>query len=335
MGPKPSTHYLVEFAARHSGGKFRTLSAGASLARAEVLLWEVQELRDLGKEVEQKGVRFGNLVGTYEFVAYYSVAFATCLEWHARSRLVDLLIYAPTVIQTGDVKNIASLAISQMVAGGVTVPQLLGAATKVSSIDEYLDVFHRVFDALSFDCDVQRELRQEKSNIEMLGEGSSLYDAIEALFVMRNELVHEIGQNVLAHPYIRGMWSLDDALGFGGAVVACMRAVEKRITSDAPKDFPNRIGDDGFEENEIEKLLAKIADVEKEILEMVAAQNEDVETWKATISASRAAVAAELKCIEDTVLFVPVRYFDFRPRVKESLLGARLNYLLVLKAELE
>jgi hypothetical protein len=48
--------------------------------------------------------------------------------------------------QTSDVKKIADLALSQMMAEGVTVPHLLGAATHISSTEEYVEVFKRVLD---------------------------------------------------------------------------------------------------------------------------------------------------------------------------------------------
>ena len=80
------------------------------------------------------------------------------------------MLFRPSFIEASDVKNIASLAISQMMAEGVTVPHLLGAATHVSSIEEYVAVFKRVFSTLGFTDIIEPELRKTPSDIILPGD---------------------------------------------------------------------------------------------------------------------------------------------------------------------
>src|SRR5262245_20411821 len=124
---RPTTHYLVQFAARYSGGIFDTLNAASALIRATELFDDIIAFKDLVKEGEEAGAFYGDRLVGYEIISYYAVGLATCLEWHARSRLVDSMIFDPNIIGPSDLKNIATLALSQMVAEGITVPQLLGA----------------------------------------------------------------------------------------------------------------------------------------------------------------------------------------------------------------
>ncbi len=152
-------HYLVEFASRYARSPFQTLTASAALWRAEELAYDARALLELREAGERKDVRFGNRAGTYEIISYYAVGLVTCLEWHARSRLVDLMMFQPGSIETSDVKNIASLAISQMVSEGATIPHLLGAATRVSELTEYLDIFVRIFRNLDIRVDLEKQLR--------------------------------------------------------------------------------------------------------------------------------------------------------------------------------
>jgi hypothetical protein len=141
---EPRKHYLVEFASRYAGARFKTLNAGSALWRAESLVHDAAALIELKNNAEAKEIRFGHRVGTYEVISYFAVGLVTCLEWHARSRLVDIMLFRPSCIESSDLKNIATLALSQMVAEGATIPHLLGAATNVSRIQEYLLIFRRV-----------------------------------------------------------------------------------------------------------------------------------------------------------------------------------------------
>src|SRR5438034_4227198 len=137
---QPSVHPLVDFASRYAGKRFKTLNAASAIWRAEDLVHDAECLAELKLKVETSKIPFGKVRSTYEIINYYIVGYVTCLEWHARSRLVDIMLFRPSCIQPSDVKSIATLALSQMVAEGITVPHLLGAASNVSHISEYLDI---------------------------------------------------------------------------------------------------------------------------------------------------------------------------------------------------
>src|ERR1022692_2907188 len=118
---KPKQHHLVEFAARNSRLYLPTLNAVSAIWRLEALLNDVISLQHLRKQSEEKEIRFGNHQSTYEILNYYVVGFATCLEWHARSRIVDFLNFEPSCIETADVRVIDKIALSQMSAEKVTL----------------------------------------------------------------------------------------------------------------------------------------------------------------------------------------------------------------------
>src|ERR1700738_1306601 len=138
-------HYRVDFAARYARAHFPTLNAFSSIWRIESLIDDTRMLDELRDLAEAKEIRFGNRMKTYEIVDYFPVGFVTCLEWHARSRIVDLLVFAPACIDTKDVKTIDKDALSQMAAANVTLPHIVGATTRISGIQDYISIFERVF----------------------------------------------------------------------------------------------------------------------------------------------------------------------------------------------
>ena len=327
------THHLVDFASRYSGIRINTLNAAAAIWRAESLVLDAAGLVDLKSDAEAKGIDFGIVRrATYEIIDYYVVGYVTCLEWHARSRLVDLMLFRPSCIQTGDVKKIADLALSQMVAEHVTVPHLLGAAANVSHIGEYLEIFKRVFNELGITEIIERELRSSKTEIDLYIEGAdnSLYGVLDELFELRNRLVHEIGLSVVGHHSLRDVWEPARAVEFGKAVVAAMKLVEAKITELSPKEFPNRFDAEGVPENDIEKLKAQIASVEAELSGMVANWEGVEAAWK---EAAKEGQEKELSFIEHAEFLRPVRHLDLSKEVQITYLRARLDYLNLLKSE--
>src|SRR5258706_6918530 len=85
MNEKSKKHHLVEFAARNARLYLPTLNAASAIWRLEELIDDATSLQDLRKQADEKGIRFGNRLSTYEILNYYVVGFATCLEWHARA----------------------------------------------------------------------------------------------------------------------------------------------------------------------------------------------------------------------------------------------------------
>jgi hypothetical protein len=104
---QPTKHHLVDFAARYAGTRFQTLNVSSALWRAEALVSDAKEMLEVKKAAQDKDINFGS---RYEIISYFAVGFATCLEWHARSRLIDLMLYQPSCITDNDLKGIAKVA---------------------------------------------------------------------------------------------------------------------------------------------------------------------------------------------------------------------------------
>jgi hypothetical protein len=308
------THYLVEFASRYAGSRFKTLTAGAALWRAETLVDDAEMFLKFKKDAEDKELQFGRRASTYEIISYYVVGLVTCLEWHARSRLVDLLVFRPNSIEASDVKNIATLAISP----------------------EYLQVFDRLYGALNIGNDLRGELRKIKSTVHSYlseEDDGTLHYAIDHIFKARNHLVHEIDLSIIGHFSIRDMPTLDDAIDFGRAVVTCIRHIEAIITKNAPSDFPNRLGKDGGPEDEIEKLTQRISELEAELRTKFEENSDGPEFWTEAVAACQSARGKEFAFIDQAVFLRPVRHLDMRHSFQIEVLKSRVAFLLMLKSE--
>jgi hypothetical protein len=334
---QPTKHHLVDFAARYAGTRFQTLNVSSALWRAEALVRDAKEMLEVKKAAEDNDIRFGSWGSTYEIISYFAVGFVTCLEWHARSRLIDLMLYKPSCITTRDLESLAKVALSQMLAERVTVPHLLGAATSVSRVTEYIAVFSRVFEVLDIKVHVERELRSVQVDIELYreDEDKSLYSVIDELFGYRNQLVHEIDLSVIGHRSLRDMWDLDRAVAYGNAIISAIKLLEGHITKYAPQDFPNRLTTDGHAENEYDKLEKAIAAIEAELSNKF--QNEDglTKAWEDALATSRQSLRLEIDFLAKAEFLRPVRYLDMRRSVQIDCLKNRLAYLTILTSELD
>ena len=91
-GKQAKMHHHVAFAMTYFRGAFRTFNAASALSRMEKLIEEAEDMAARLRDHPLDGFPF-----TYhQFPSFYLVGFVTCLEWHARSRLADLLAYAQT-----------------------------------------------------------------------------------------------------------------------------------------------------------------------------------------------------------------------------------------------
>ena len=312
------------------------LNVSSALWRAENLVRDSKEMLEVKKAAEGQDIRFGSWSSTYEIISYFAVGFVTCLEWHARSRLIDLMLYKPSCITTGDLEGIAKVALRQMLAERITVPHLLGAATSVSRVQEYVAVFTRVFEVLDINVHVERELRSVQFDIELYREErQELYSVIEELFEYRNQLVHEIDLSVIGHRSLRDMWNLDRAVAYGNAIITAIKLLEGHITKYAPRDFPNRLTAEGAAEDEYEKIEKAIASIEAELSSKF--QNEDdlTNAWEAALGMSRQSLQLEIDFLAKAEFLRPVRHLDMRRSVQIDCLKNRLAYLTILKSELD
>ena len=334
---QPTKHHLVDFAARYAGTRFQTLNVSSALWRAKALVLDAEEMLEVKKAAEDKDITFGSRLSTYEIISYFAVGFVTCLEWHARSRLIDLMLYKPSCITTSDLESIAKVALSQMLAERVTVPHLLGAATSVSRVKEYVAVFIRMFEVLDIKVHVERELRSVQVDIDLYREDGdkSLYSVVEQLFEYRNQLVHEIDLSVIGHFSLRDMWNLDRAVAYGNAIISAIKLLEGHITKYAPQDFPNRLTAEGDAEDEYKKLEKTIASIEAELSGKF--QNEDdlTKPWEDALATSRRSLRLEIDFLAKAEFLRPVRHLDMRRSVQIDCLKNRLAYLTILKSELD
>jgi hypothetical protein len=332
---QPTKHHLIDFAARYAGTRFPTLNVSSALARAEALVLDAEEMLEVKKAAEDKHIEFGS---KHEIISYFAVGLVTCLEWHARSRLTDLMLYKPSCITTSDLEGIAKIALSQMLAERVTVPYLLGAATTVSRVKEYIAVFIRMFEVLDIKVHVERELRSVQVDIELYREDGdkSLYSVIEELFEFRNQLVHEIDLSVIGHFSLRDMWNLDRAVAYGNAIMSAIKLLEGHITRYAPQDFPNRLTAEGWAEDEYEKLEKAIASAEAELSAKFQNDDDLTKPWEDALAASRQSLRLEIDFLAKAkFLLRPVRHLDMGRSVQIDCLKNRLAYLTILKSALD
>lgn len=315
----------------------KTLNAWVALYRAEELLNDAEALVELKNSCETANIQFGYRFNTYEIISYFAVGFITCLEWHARSRKVDLLKFKPENIETGDIKFIEKDALVQMVGANVTIPYLVGAATKISSLKSYIEVFERIFRALEINsnpADILKGIEREPRSVE-IGTSNLLFDIIDSLFQVRHNLVHEIDLAVVGHFSLRDMWTPVDAARFGRAVVEGIKALERELTRFGPLNFPNRLDEEGYPENEKEKIRKDISILEAELSRHFSADTvyQSDEAWETALRASRESVAREIEFIQSAEFLAPVRHLDRREAIEIEYLKNRLAYLSLLSKE--
>lgn len=321
-----TSHFLVEFAARYSRSHFNTWNAASALYRAQDLQYELDTLYELRDKAAKNDIFFDD----YEIISYFAVGLVTCLEWHARSRRVDLLTFKPSCIDQNDLKGVGNLALSQMVAEQVTVPQLLGAATTISNVNSYASVFQRLFGELGLGVNIERTLRDAEDET-----GVSLYETLETLFKFRHRLVHEIDFSLIGHRVMRDTWPLDTAQEKCKAVIQCIKLIETQITEHAPAEFPNRLTTEGEPEEEFDKVEARIVELEDSIANTLASHEPDTGNyWTNALQAARAARAQEIEFLEKAEFLRPVRYYEVTGLFKLELLKTRLSFLSLVRAEL-
>ncbi|MBY0559327.1 hypothetical protein [Hyphomicrobium sp.] len=335
----PKKHYHIEFATRHAKNSIRSLRAFSALSRAESLVEDINSFIALKKECEEKGIAFGRFIYTYEIINYYAVGFITCLEWHVRSRVVDLLTYDPSRITKDDVKAAREEALSQMMMEEVTVPLLVGASIRVANTAAYVRELQRVFDGLNIKATAEKVLRDCEFHESRWGQRikKSLHDIIDELFEIRHTLVHEIGWGVIGHFSVRDLWELERPKQFGAAVIKCIQLLEAEITKHASQDFPNRLDASFVPEDDLGKLQSQIAALEKKleahyakVSHLADPKHSPVAIWKDAEVANAAAIKADLDVIDHSVFLRPVRHLDYRPEMEMDLLRSRFRYLTAL-----
>lgn len=143
----PSRH--VAFAERFASGSFSDFNAFAALKRARLLLREARQIAEIFElEEKREDPAMWSRHGL-EVVPYTLVGYVTCLEWHARSRIMDLYSYRPDSIDSKVLeRKVPGRILSQMIRANVSVPQFLGASITIGSTGDYLAVFDELFKTL-------------------------------------------------------------------------------------------------------------------------------------------------------------------------------------------
>ena len=330
-------HPLLSFASRYGDPSQDYLNAHMALARLDALLEDLNLVGDLLDTRFPEQERWMPWFGA-EAVSYYSVGFVTCLEWHARSRLVDLLTFQPDALRIEDVRGtISDKLIVQMGAQRASVAQLVGAAVRVSSTAYYLSIFGRVFQTLGLPCDVKTWLTGEALEASACWIKPDRFGEIDRLFEFRHELVHEIGVSTMGHPNIRDAWSPNEAIGYGALVRSVISGIESALTKYAPALFPNRLTDEGWPVSKVDSLNAELARLEAAVGGAVdrAEWNDDFtrEAWRRAQAAFGAYAAAEADFI-DTGGMLHWRYFDARTPLRVALVQYRIAFLTELLSHL-
>jgi hypothetical protein len=290
----------------------------------ESLLEDAERLKVIHKNSGPAGDR-GRISGL-DVTDYFAVGYVTCLEWHARSRLADILNALPEMIQPNEVKSINIEAISQMMEAGVTLPDLLGASAKINTLADYTKVFDRVWQALKIDVPLATIVA---SSAKLAGQPQSLYE----LFERRHALVHEIGIAQVGSYVLRDVWTFDQAIDHGKMVVSVIKGIEQEISKRAPDNFPNKLDSEGRPENRVAVLRKKIGELEKRI---EAAMNPvGVDSLVTAKGSSALDLEKQLYFIDAALTEVPKRHYDPTFDIVELLYRQRYEFLSAIARELD
>jgi hypothetical protein len=145
--------------------------------------------------------------------------------------------------------------------------------------------------------------------------------------------VHEIDWAVIGPPALSEKLGLGEACMYGTIALSAMQELEKVIARHAPTRFPNRLDEEGRPIYELEVLEAEINSLEDQISARLASA-EECDEWATALAAQRAARKEENEFIFNATFLHPVRYLDYRGRLKAQLAKQRVEYLESLLAEL-
>ena len=319
------TESKLEFVLRVADEFQGTLNAASAIYRAESLTGDAVRMGEAYKKQPPESVYSKWRSFQTDLVSYYAVGFVTCLEWHARSRLVDLFTYMPDVLREDDLKkDLSAKNLSRLIGAKASIPQFVAATRNFSTAEAYTAVFARLFAALKIEPDA----RSIVSKIDVEPAVFALRaGGLQDLFEFRNMLVHEINETHIGHPNFHEYWDFDVAIKVGNFVVSIMKALEQVLSLSAPRDFPNKLTTDGRAVDLDEELENQIREVE-EVL------STKLEAFPAACTVSRQAIEAEndMLCNSHEL---HMRWLDLRAAPRRTLRVGRLKYLKTLAEALE
>lgn len=328
--PKAEDHPLIAFAGTYGDPLFDYLNAFVALDRLETLLLDLDAVAGLLEANCPESRRWAPWVGA-EAISFYAVGYVTCLEWHAKSRLVDLLNFKPPAIRVTDVqKTITDKLVVQMVAKQASVTQLVGAALKIGSLDVYFSVIGRVFDELGVPCGVRDWLTGEAPEATACWIRAEDFRHLCHLFDFRHGLVHELGIRTMGHPNVRESWTPEEARFNGRLVASLMTGIEAAFTRYAPALFPNLLTQDRLPIGQADVLRRELERLDS-VSEAAIDQLDGDDQWtRPAWAAARAAFASYAEAEDrfiDVAAMLHWRYFDARTPLRARLLRYRIDFL--------
>lgn len=328
--PTDELHPLIAFAGKFGDPLFDYLNAGIAFARAEDLLRDANELCGLLEANSPENQRWHPWFGA-EIVSYYAIGYVTCLEWHAKSRLVDLLIFQPSALRLADVqKTITDKLIVQMVSKQASVTQLVGAALKVGNLETYFSVIGRVFRELGIPCSVTEWLTGSSSDANVCWLTNDQLASLSRLFDFRHMLVHELGIATMGHPNVRDAWTPGDAKTNGQQVASLICGVEAALTRYAPRLFPNLLSETRSPVDAVETIADEFNRLDTQIDTAVRGWEWNNDQTSAAWQMARDKFA-DYRAAEDhfisTAGLLHWRYFDARTPLRLRVLRYRLGFL--------
>lgn len=317
----------IDFAKRQITSELSTFNTISALHRLDLLIEDAKELDEILSPLLEKRLA----PAFHEFVVYYQVGFVTCLEWHAKSRLFDLLHYYPSLIAPDEIRSsMTNPKILDMATEKLTVPHIIAGSGNVSTLVQYTAIFSRILKSLGSDIGTSQIFGQSTQL------GKSTYQLLEELYESRNLLVHEISLNDIGHRNIREFKDLKEIVAIGEALRAAIKSIETQITRFAPNDFPNLLDED---HNAVAKwrvielkILEKEAHIRKAISEGNCSGDIEVEEWDSLNADARAYIQSEA----DTILHLNLpgrQYFDARSNLLLALFDRRFQYLEIFEKE--
>ncbi|MDF2994700.1 MAG: hypothetical protein K0R27_337 [Xanthobacteraceae bacterium] len=326
---KGEHHHEIDFAKRYFAVEESTLDAASALYRLELLIDDAQTVAEHLQPLLQGQIA----PAFFEFVSYYNVGFVTCLEWHAKSRLSDLISYDPKQIieLNKSIKNNVNTQLAVLtITEGLTIPNVLGGSIRISTFDAYIGALKALLKRF-------KDTETLDKALDAKYKGTQIRKILVDLYEVRNSLVHEIDLSKIGHWNIRSYSTFQDVLDNGKAIEKFVKRIERRLTQIAPEDFPNLLNSRGFPKDDVARLAREIRKLEKKISDSIASNNIyadlSVEEWNKLIRKSRSYIRSHLTFING--LYLPgQRYYDVRPYMKKTLLTQRVQYLNVIVKQL-
>jgi hypothetical protein len=334
---KNDEHPLIAFAGKFGDPQVDYLNASTAIARVESLLEDAKSVSCLLEADCPEDHRWHPWFGA-EALSYYAVGYVTCLEWHAKSRLVDLLTFRPTALKITDVqKTITDKLIVQMVSKQASVTQLVGAALKVGSLNTYLSVISRVFEELSVPCSIKDWLTGNFVDSNVCWLKSEQLALVDQMFEFRHMLVHELGIATMGHPNVRDAWTPEDAKTHGHLVASLICGIEAALTRYAPDLFPNLLSNELYPVDPADTLRAEFerrdADINAAFLELDSNESRTKSVWQTARAKFKEYLEAEEAFISEAGV-LHWRYFDARTPLRVRLLNYRIGFLSELSSHL-